>query len=242
MALKQIVESFPFDSGPIYQETLAGRLPVEPFNTYSNILFLGIIIYFSLKVYRDYHNHRFLAWSLPVLLLGFIGGTVYHATRSHDVWMYMDWLPIVILCLAVSVYYTIKLKATRKQRLLLILIILFLVFGIRMIPWPVSLKTSIGYIGTAVGLLLPIITYFFTTRTHYWWWVFLAFLSFGLAISFRLMDRFVYVMPMGTHWLWHVFGAISVFFLIKFIYEDRRTQMFADSNAALRNKASKGKV
>ncbi|MGA8854131.1 MAG: hypothetical protein WB492_08135, partial [Christiangramia sp.] len=82
--------SFPQDSGPIYQETLAGRLPVEPFNTYSNIFFLIIIIYFSLRVYRDYKNHRFLAWSLPVLFLGFIGGTVYHATRSHDIWMYMD--------------------------------------------------------------------------------------------------------------------------------------------------------
>ena len=151
-----VLLSFPQDSGPIYQETMAGRLPVEPFNTYSNIFFLIIIIYFSVKVYRDYSNHRFLAWSLPVLFLGFIGGTVYHATRSHDVWMYMDWLPIVILCLAVSVYYTIKLKMSRKSRFILILIILFLVFGVRMIPWAPGLKTSIGYIATAIGLLLPI--------------------------------------------------------------------------------------
>ena len=225
MTWQEILKGFPFDSGPIYQETLAGRLPVEPFNTYSNILFLAIIIYFSLKVYRDYRNHRFLAWSLPVLFLGFIGGTVYHATRSHDVWMYMDWLPIVILCLAVSVYYTVKLKASTRQRSLLIFMILLLVFGVRMIPWPVSLKTSMGYIGTALGLLLPIITYFFTTRMHHWWWVLLAFLSFGLAISFRVMDRFVYVLPMGTHWLWHCFGAVSVFFLIKYIYEDRKMNL-----------------
>ena len=60
-------DSFPNDSGPIYQETMAGRLPVEPFNTFSNIFFLFIIIHFSLKVYSDYRNHRFLAWSLPVL-------------------------------------------------------------------------------------------------------------------------------------------------------------------------------
>ena len=212
---------FPHDSGPIYQETLAGRLPVEPFNTFSNIFFLIIIIYFSLKVYRDYRNHRFLAWSLPVLFLGFIGGTIYHATRSHDVWMYMDWLPIVILCLAVSVYYTIKLKISRKNRIFLILVILFLVFGVRLIPLTPHVKTSVGYIATAIGLLLPIITYFYTTKLHHWGFVLLAFLSFGLAISFRILDNFVYIIPMGTHWLWHVFGALSVFFLINYIYNDK---------------------
>lgn len=213
--------SFPQDSGPIYQETLAGRLPVEPYNTYSNIFFLLIIIYFSIKVYRDYKNHRFLAWSLPVLFMGFIGGTVYHATRSHDVWMYMDWLPIVVLCLAVSIYYTIKLKASWKKRLLLLLVILFLVFGIRFISLPQHLKTSVGYIATAIGLLLPIVLYFYTTKLNHWGFILLAFLSFGLAISFRILDNFVYIFPMGTHWLWHCFGALSVFFLMNYIYKDK---------------------
>ena len=213
--------SFPQDSGPIYQETLAGRLPVEPFNTYSNIFFLVIIIYFSLRVYRDYANHRFLAWSLPVLFMGFVGGTIYHATRSHDFWMYMDWLPIVVLCLAVSVYYTIKLRMKKRNRFYLILVILFLVFGVQFIPLPPHTSTSVGYIATAIGLLLPIITYFFTTKMHHWGYVLAAFLSFGLAISFRILDNFVYLIPMGTHWLWHVFGALSVFFLIKYIYKDK---------------------
>lgn len=221
MNMLYLILTFPQDSGPIYQETLAGRLPVEPFNTYSNIFFLLIIIYYSLKVYRDYQNHRFLAWSLPVLFLGFLGGTIYHATRSHDVWMYMDWLPIIILCLAVSVYYTIKLKASAKKRLLLIFVILFLVFGVRLIPLPQHVKTSVGYIATAIGLLLPIITYFYTTKLHHWQYILLAFLSFGLAISFRILDNFLYIIPMGTHWLWHCFGALSVYFLMKYIYKDK---------------------
>ncbi|SDS31936.1 hypothetical protein [Gramella sp. MAR_2010_147] len=221
--------SFPQDSGPIYQETLAGRLPVEPFNTYSNIFFLLIIIYFSLRVYRDYKNHRFLAWSIPVLFTGFIGGTVYHATRSHDIWMYMDWLPIVVLCLAVSIYYTIKLKATWQKRLILILLVLFLVFGVQLLPLPQHLNTSVGYIATAIGLLSPIILYFYTTRLHHWWLILLAFLSFGCAISFRILDNFVYIFPMGTHWLWHTFGALSVFFLMNYIYKDKLTPLRAAS-------------
>lgn len=213
--------TFPGDSGPIYQETLAGRIPVEPFNTYTNLFFLAIIIYFSLRVYRDYKNHLFLAWSLPVLFIGWLGGTVYHATRSHDAWMYMDWLPIVILCFAVSVYYTIKLRASARKRFILILIVLFLVFGIRMIPWAENIKTSIGYAGTALGLLLPILTYFYTTKLHNWGYILMAFISFALALNFRVMDRFVYLMPMGTHWLWHCFGALSVFFLMNYIYKDK---------------------
>ncbi|QYA24758.1 hypothetical protein G3I01_04300 [Gramella sp. MT6] len=230
MNLCPFILTIPRDSGPIYQETLAGRLPVEPFNTYSNILFLLIIIYFSLKVYKDYKNHRFLAWSLPVLFLGFIGGTVYHATRSHDIWMYMDWLPIVILCLAVSVYYAVKLRVSKKKRLLLILVILFLVFGVRLIPLSPHVKTSVGYIATVVGLLLPIITYFYTTKLHHWGYVLLAFLSFGLAISFRILDNFVYIIPMGTHWLWHIFGAVSVFFLMNYIYNDKLTPLEVSSD------------
>lgn len=214
-------DSFPNDSGPIYQETMAGRLPVEPFNTFSNIFFLLIIIYFSLKVYSDYRNHGFLAWSLPVLFMGFVGGTVYHATRSHDFWMYLDWLPIIFLCLAVSVYYTIKLEITNRNRIWLIILILILVFGVRMLPWDDSVQTSAGYVGTALGLLLPVITYFLTTRSANWVYILLAFLSFGFAISFRVLDGFIYVIPMGTHWLWHSFGALSVFFLMSFIYRDR---------------------
>jgi len=216
---------FPQDSGPIYQETLAGRLPVEPFNTYSNIFFLLIIIHFSVKVYSDYKNHRFLARSLPVLFLGFVGGTVYHATRSHDVWMYMDWLPIVILCLAVSIYYSTKLKTSRIYRSLLILLILFLVLGVQLLPLSQHLNTSIGYIVTAVGLLLPIFLYFFTVKSNYWEFVVFAIISFGFAISFRILDNFVYLIPMGTHWLWHCFGALSVYFLMNYIYKEKRTSL-----------------
>lgn len=223
MNLLLSLNSFPDDSGPIYQETMAGRFPVEPFNTFSNVFFLIIILYFSFRVYKDYKNHRFLAWSLPVLFMGFIGGTVYHATRSHDFWMYLDWLPIIILCLAVSIYYTFKLNISSKLRNVLVLTVLFLVFGVQFLPLPQHVNTSVGYIATAVGLLLPIITYFFTNYKQHWPYVLLAIVSFGFAISFRVLDNSMYILPMGTHWLWHCFGALSVFFLMSFIYKDRLT-------------------
>ena len=217
----------PNDSGPIYQETIAGRFPVEPFNTFSNLLFLVIAVYYAWKVYKDHSRHRFLAFSLPFLFLGYIGGTVYHATRSHDVWMYMDWLPIVLLCFAASFYFINMAEISVRKKVLLTLAVFFLVFGVRMIPWPVSMKTSAGYLGTAVGLLLPIFVYLHFSRYRNLILVILALVSFSFAISFRIMDNFVEVLPMGTHWLWHIFGAISVFFLITYIYKDGEWKQYA---------------
>ncbi len=221
MALLLYLLTFPHDSGPIYQETLKGRFPVEPFNTFSNIIFLIIIIYFALKVYKDFKHHRFLAYCLPVLLLGYIGGTIYHATRSHDFWMYLDWLPILFLCFGVSVYFTAKLKTSWKGRLILILIVLFLIVGVRLIPWAKNIKTSIGYIATVLGLLLPIFVYMYTQHLKHWDMILFSILSFMAAITFRVMDSFIYIMPMGSHWLWHSFGALSVFFLMNYIYLDK---------------------
>ena len=40
----------PNDRGPIYLETLMGRFPVEPWNTFSNLLFLALIVFWFLRV------------------------------------------------------------------------------------------------------------------------------------------------------------------------------------------------
>ena len=49
-----------------------------------------------------------------------------------------------------------------------------------------------------------------------------AVISFIMAISFRVLDRYIYF-SMGTHWLWHSFGAFSVFFLMKYVFHDAET-------------------
>ncbi|MDT0647418.1 hypothetical protein RM545_12020 [Zunongwangia sp. F260] len=100
--------SFPNDSGPVYQEAIAGMFPVEPFNAFSSVFFLIFAIYFWAKSFPYYKEQKFLALSIHLLKIGFIGGTVYHATRSHEIWLILDWLPILLLCLAVSVYFIAK--------------------------------------------------------------------------------------------------------------------------------------
>ncbi|MDR6299649.1 hypothetical protein [Mesonia maritima] len=218
MNVLSILLNFPNDSGPIYKETVEGRFPVEPFNTLSNFLFLAIIIYFSLKVYKDYKKHSFLAGALPVLSIGFIGGTIYHATRSHEIWLLMDWVPIILLCLAVSIYFTLKDGNNWLQKIWLLLLVLVLVFGVRFINWPAKLKISIGYIATALGLLLPLVIYLIKTNFKNGSQILYAVSAFSLAILFRILDKRLDLLEMGTHWLWHSFGAIAVFFLMNYIF------------------------
>ncbi len=47
------------DSGSLYKETEFGRFPVEPFNTYSNLVFLLFFIFWIIKIWGDWSNNFF---------------------------------------------------------------------------------------------------------------------------------------------------------------------------------------
>ena len=213
--------NFPNDFGPIYKETIAGRFPVEPWNTFSNLFFLVIFIYWAFVIYRDYKNHKFIAFALPLLLIGFIGGTVYHATRAHNVWLVMDFVPILILSIAVSIYFM------RKQKLhwimvasIIILPFVFMIMIENIFVLPEFINRMLGYPVMATIILFPVIRWLYLTKWKNSLYVILGILSFVIAISSRSLDLDVDFMPMGTHWLWHSFGAIAANFLILYIYRD----------------------
>jgi len=215
--------NLPNDNGPIYRETLMGRFPVEPFNTCSNLIFLGIIVYFTIRVYNSPKQHSFLAFCLPILTIGFIGGTVFHGTRSHQIWLFMDWMPIMILCLSAVIYFILKLYKVWWKRILTILIIFVVSFAIRRLPIPISVRISLGYMITAITVLLPIVLYLIKTKGKHKELIIVAFFCFVIAVGFRSADKLweTEVLYMGTHWLWHVFGGISVFFLMLYVYKDK---------------------
>ncbi len=222
MILGLLFSDIPNDSGPIYRETLMGRLPVEPFNTFSNLVFLFIIIYFSIRIYKDLKRHAFLAFCMPVLTIGFIGGTVFHGTRSHDIWLLMDWVPIMVLCMSAVFYFIFKLYTNWWKRLIAIVLIFTVSFVIRRLPMPDLIRISLGYVITAITVLLPIALYLVKTRGRYKELVIVGVVSFVIAVSFRSADKLLQIdwLYMGTHWLWHLFGGISVFFLMLYVYRD----------------------
>lgn len=154
----------PNDTGPMYQETLMGRFPVEPLNTMNNLIFLWIIIYFAIRVYPSIRQHVFLALSLPILAIGFIGGTIFHATRSHEVWLFMDWVPIMILCTAAIIFFIGKIYQSWRHRFLAFGLIIGVYLAVRSFPFPQDIAISIGYVITAVTVLLPLFLYWHRQR------------------------------------------------------------------------------
>ncbi|TQD40540.1 ceramidase [Haloflavibacter putidus] len=218
------LQNFPHDSGPIYQETLAGRFPVEPFNTFSNLLFLVVILYFGRKIYPNYRQHLFLAFCLPILTLGFVGGTIYHATRSAEIWLLLDWVPIVLLCFATAVYFCFSLPIKILFKWIFIVGLLLFQIIVRLIELPKSLSISLGYIASAIAILLPLTLHIWYFKANYAYNILWAVLSFSAAIGFRILDKNLHIFSMGTHWLWHLFGATAVFFLMNYIFLHKKNQ------------------
>jgi hemolysin III len=210
------------DSGPIYQETILGRLPVEPFNTASNLLFLFVIIYWTIKIYPNFSTYRFLVYVLSTLFIGYVGGTIYHGTRSHEIWLLMDWVPIFILSVSAVVYFFKKLGIHWFIMLVLVLFPFVLMFSLDSIPsLPRPIKNLIEYSSLALIILLPIFFYLRKTNWLFKGRIFVGLLLFCIAIFFRTLDDTEIsnkYFPMGTHFLWHIFGALAVHALISYLY------------------------
>ncbi|CAM1344411.1 hypothetical protein [Tenacibaculum amylolyticum] len=216
-----LLQKFPNDSGPIYQETIEGRLPVEPFNTFSNLIFILILIYFGRKIAKYPKQHPFFLFAIPVIFISWIGGTMFHGTRSHQFWLYLDWMPIMLVCLGGIVYFIGKIEKIWWKRILIFLGLLFLSFIPRLLPVPKAYRISFGYFITAITVVTPFLVYAYKTKWKYAQYIFIGFFIFGVAVTFRTLDNIVVLLPMGTHWLWHTFGGVAVFFLLYYIYIDR---------------------
>ena len=202
-----------------------GRLPVEPWNTYSNIVFLVVVVYWAWRVYPQVKRHLFLAIILPVLFIGFVGGTLFHGTRSNNVWLLMDWIPIVLLCTACMLLF-----ARRAGLPWILLLPLALVpFGTRYLllrVWhlPPAFGMNLGYALLGLLVLSPIITHLRRNAWMHWRWIVASMLCFGVAVAFRTLDHSLSCMPMGTHWLWHSFGGSATHFVLGYIWMDDRAR------------------
>lgn len=213
------------DGGPIYTETQLDRFIVEPLNASSNVLFLIIAVFWALRVYREPQPNRFLGACLPVLFLGFVGGTVYHAFRAHPFWLLLDWLPIFGLTVAASVRYVRKLSPPWAV-VGLSYGIPFLCLSLIAASLPEHLievvMPALGYTTLALWVLAPLVAYVVRHPGVNWRPIVSAVGLFVAAITFRSLDRLA-PFPFeetGTHFLWHIFGAASAHFVVLFIYLD----------------------
>jgi hemolysin III len=210
----------PGDPGPIYRETisglLSGALPVEPWNTWSNLIFVIVAAHIAVQTRLDFRRYPLIVFSLPVLLLGWLGGTVYHATRSHVVWLILDFVPILILTTAAALVYWRTVVGSAWLALPCFLAVAGIGRGMsRLIGFDRSVGISLGYASMALAVVLPLTLVVKRAKWRSAHLLFGCFTSFLIAIACRILDKYEnsYV-PMGTHFLWHLFGGISVWCLM----------------------------
>lgn len=218
MLLLPFLQRLP-DGGPLYAETEFSRLIVEPWNAASALVFVGIAIYWIWKIRDEYQNYPFISFSLPLLIIGGIGGTLYHGLRSSVVFLYLDIGPIFGLSFAAGLY--LWSKVWEKWWVFLIAAPLFLLgryYG--ELYFSTHTVINLSYLAAAGFLLTPIAIVLYATNWRYAAWVLGALCSFAIALYFRLIDLSA-PLPMGTHWLWHVFGAFACAALLGYLYRMR---------------------
>ncbi len=217
------------DGGPRYTETpldpyRADARPIaEPWNAITASFFILIVAAWAWRLRGRYRDYPFLVCCMPILLAGGIGGTLYHALRTSRVYFLMDVIPISLLGLAGAVYLALKLSrrwawAYMLGALLVYFAVNTLVF--RLVPQQnIKWAVNISYASLAALILTPMAVVLVRTKFRHVGWVVAGLISFVIAWFCRLLDEdAAEILPMGSHWLWHTFGALTTVLLIEYFY------------------------
>lgn len=207
------------DGGPIYSETDVNATIVEPYNTLSAFLFILMSVYWYARLKGTFSMFPYLTSSLILLSIGGVGGVIYHGFRYSSYFLYMDWLPIMALCILTAMYFMYKVLSSWRYSFLYFII----VFVIDRVAWELipeqngNLRANVNYTILGMGVLIPTVLMLYQSEFKFGMYVLCAFLSFIIALFFRIVDHWG-VLSIGTHFLWHIFGAIAGNFMLLYIH------------------------
>ncbi|MCB9231320.1 MAG: hypothetical protein H6581_06650 [Bacteroidia bacterium] len=216
-SLKDIILS---DGGHAYAETNLSNFLVEPTNAITALIFFFVAVFWLLRLRKMYKKYMFLAVSMAVLVIGGLGGALFHGFRSHELFLLMDVVPIYGLAVASAVWlwYRILPSWTWMAPILGI----FLIIHFYLIPgtgWEQAAKNSAEYLNLTATLLFPLVAVLVKTKFRYYKFALGALMFFAAAITFRISDwDLVSNISIGTHFLWHVFGAIACALFAEYLF------------------------
>ncbi|MFY0674455.1 MAG: hypothetical protein JXQ87_13725 [Bacteroidia bacterium] len=211
------------DGGPTYWETNMDNLFPEPFNMVSAAIFMLIALYWFVKANRQVTSFRFLKLSSIILAVGGLGGTIYHGFRIWEWAMWMDWFPILILCIAAAAYFIYSIyKSIFWALAALFIAVVLQVVNFYTIPFEINTSTSYGIL--AAFIIVPLIMALVKTKFLYWYYPLIAFAAFGLALYHRVIDSHppAFYGSVGTHFLWHLFGAVACHAMFRYLFLFKR--------------------
>jgi predicted membrane channel-forming protein YqfA (hemolysin III family) len=185
-----------------------------------------IVVFWAWRLRGRYRSYPFIVGCLPILLAGGVGGTMYHGFRTRSAYFFLDVIPISLLGVAGAVYLTVKLSRSLGSLRVaasafgLVTVYVLMNFAIRLVPNPPpNLPVNLSYASMATMLLIPAGVVLAKTRFRHVGWVVAAVVCFAHGWFFRLVDNTSLVdLPMGTHWLWHTYGAAATLLLTEYFY------------------------
>ena len=216
------------DGGPWYAEThLTDQLIVEPWNAFSSLAIAAPAVYYLWKIRKQPRQYGFLLFCIPLLLLNGIGSTLFHGLRTSRLFLVMDYLPAMLITLAITAYFWVKVLPKWWLVFFTVGPVLFLRFAV-FDYFSGQLAINLSYIIGGVAFFLPVVLILAKMNFRKGRDMVLAIICFSLAIYFRGVDKdFTDLIPFGTHFLWHIFTGIGAFFLADYLYFLRKKELEA---------------
>ena len=216
----------PTDGGPIYAETNPACCPVEPWSAASGIAFVLVAAWWLWRIRGQYRDYMLLSAGLPLMLIGGVGCMLYHGLRVSRVFLLMDAMPLPVLCLLAAAWAWRRVTPRWWHTVLLgcVAVVALLRMGNSVFALQVQITAAYGML--FVVILLPVLLLLVRSRGSGVGWVVGAILLAMFALATRLLDSVrPPMLPMGTHWLTHVFGAAGAFCLVAFIHREIRADL-----------------
>ncbi|CAD5274785.1 MULTISPECIES: ceramidase domain-containing protein [unclassified Imperialibacter] len=212
------------DGGPVYHEFHPEWIIVEPWNAISSLLILLPAVYWAFKLNKELKNYLFLAYCMPLLFLGGLGSTLFHAFRNSEFFLWLDVFPTAVLTISLSIYFWIKVLPKWWQIIYIIVPAAGIRYGMYFIVSPHT-ALNISYAITGTLLFLPILLLLNKIKYRYAGIIGASIALFVLALVFRELDAWKEnALPMGTHFLWHISTGVGAFYLAEFLYRFRRLE------------------
>lgn len=213
------------DGGPVYAETDLSSFIVEPWNAVSSLAIVLPAVYWAFKLNFKYKRFPFIFYAIPLLILGGVGSTLYHAFRNSIWLLVMDVAPTALLTFSIGVYFWIRVLPKWWHALLLILPATALRIGVFEVLSG-ELAVNISYLITGILIFLPVILNLIKQNFRYFTSIFISVMMLSASLVFRETDmRSKDLLPMGTHFLWHLLSGIGAFYLGKYLYQIRNEEL-----------------
>lgn len=232
-----LTEQRGLDGGPRYVETDWDAVVREPWNGATSLVFLLIVGYWLWRLRGRYGQYLFVTLCLVPLTISSLGSAIYHAFRSHRFFLFMDWVPIVFLALAAGIYLWVRLLSGRWRWLAAgIVPAVFLLqrinFGLaRTGAYPVHWAINSSYALLASVIVVPLVGVLWQRGWAHVHLPALALPAFAAALAFRAYDaELAWLLPMGSHFLWHLFAALATAAAVAYFYRLRRDELQQQSS------------